>query len=231
MLTICYEDTSILAVNKPNNILVHHSSMANNKTDELSLVQLLYNQINQHCFPIHRLDRKTSGIVLFAKKKEDVAKWQHLFITNNIQKEYYGIVRGYAPLKGVIDSPVKGRDAKIHKSALTNYKRLATKELDIPVEPFDTSRYSLLALYPKTGRMHQLRVHLNKISYPLIGDPKYGDRFHNRMFANQLQYSNLFLHAKSLQFIHPDTKQLICVIADFPSDWLQICEKFNWKLD
>lgn len=230
-MMICYEDAYILAINKPNNMLVHHSSMAKNKTQETSVVQALYEQYHRYYYPIHRLDRKTSGLVLFAKQKEVVATWQQLFTTNAIQKEYYGIVRGYIPESGIIDSPVKGRDAKVHKSALTTYKCLATKALPIAVPPFDSSRYSLVALYPKTGRMHQLRVHLNKISYPLIGDPKYGDRFHNRMFANKFGYDNLFLHAKTLTFKHPVSKQIIHISSSFPNDWVQLCKEFNWKLN
>jgi len=228
MITICFEDEFILAVHKPNNVLVHHSSMARNQSDEKSLVQLLFSQFQKHFYPIHRLDRKTSGIILFAKEKEFVAPFQKLFVTNQIQKTYYGIVRGHIPESGKIDSPVKGRDANVHKEALTYFKRLKTAELDIPVYPYDNSRYSLVELTPKTGRLHQLRIHLNKISHPLIGDPKYGDRFHNRMFETEFGCSNLFLHAKQLEFIHPFTNENLMITVDFPNNWNIIFTKFNW---
>ena len=94
MVTICFEDEFILAVLKPNNVLVHHSSMARNQAEEKSLVQLLFDQFQQHFYPIHRLDRKTSGIILFAKKKEFVAPFQELFVTNQIQKIYRENVKG-----------------------------------------------------------------------------------------------------------------------------------------
>jgi len=226
---VLFEDKYILAINKPNNILVHHSTMARNQSDEKSLIQLLFDKYELPFYPIHRLDRKTSGILLFAKKKEYVAPFQELFISNQIQKIYNGIVRGYIAESGKIDTPVKGRDANMHKEALTHFKRLKTIELDIPVHPYNNSRYSLVELTPKTGRLHQLRIHLNKISHPLIGDPKYGDRFHNRMFESEFGYSNLFLHAKQLELIHPFTKDKLLITAKFPENWNIIFKEFSWE--
>ena len=227
---ILYEDDFMIAVSKPNNMLVHHSHMAINNADEQTLVGLLKETLDKQVFPVHRLDRKTSGIVLCAKQKEFVADFQALFASNQIQKMYYGIVRGFSPESGVIDSPVKGRDANVHKEALTHYETLAMVTLPIAVQPFPESRYSLIKLLPKTGRMHQLRIHMNKISHPLIGDPKYGDRFHNRMFQAEFDMHNLFLHATSLSFQHPYLKKKISIECPFPKDWLMISKRFNWNL-
>lgn len=218
-MQICFEDEYVLVVNKPNNVLVHHSGMAKNQQDEKSLVQLLFDIYQLPFYPVHRLDRKTSGLVVFAKQKEYVSVFQELFVTNQIQKTYYGLVRGYIAENGVIDSPVKGRDALVYKEALTHYKQLQNFELAIPVGPYPTSRYSLVELQPKTGRLHQLRIHMNKISHPLIGDPKYGDRFHNRMFEEKLKSDKLFLHAKELEFVHPYTQKNQLITADFPEHW------------
>ena len=226
---ILFEDTYILAVNKPNNILVHHSKMANNQHQEKSLVALLRDKYTKNYYPIHRLDRKTSGIILFAKEKEFIPLFQNLFTTNAIQKKYYGIVRGYSPKKMVIDSDVKGRDALVYKSALTKLETLTSVEVNIAVIPYDTARYSLVKLIPKTGRLHQLRIHTNKISHPLIGDTKYGDRFHNRMFQDKFNCFNLFLHAKEIFFKHPFTNKNIVIEADFPKDWHKIFNTFKWK--
>lgn len=227
MTTILYQDDYILAVHKPNNILVHHSVMANNQLDEKSLVQLLVDELGKKYYPIHRLDRKTSGIILFAKQKEFVKAFQDLFIANQIQKTYYGLVRGFIPEKGSIDSPVKGRDANVHKEALTHYKRLETFEIPIQVGPYEMSRYSLVELNPKTGRLHQLRIHMNKISHPLIGDPKYGDRFHNRMFEDQFQNEALFLHAKTLSFVHPYTNKKHILETDFSENWKRVLQQLK----
>ncbi|MBC8754995.1 pseudouridine synthase [Kordia sp. YSTF-M3] len=227
---ILYEDDFVIAVAKPNNMLVHHSLMARNQSDEQTLVSLLQEKYEKQYFPIHRLDRKTSGIVLCAKEKAFVAPFQALFTSDQIQKVYYGIVRGFPPKSGVIDSPVKGRDAKVHKTALTHFETVANVTLPIPVQPFPESRYSLIKLLPKTGRMHQLRVHLNKINHPLIGDPKYGDRFHNRMFQTEFKMSNLFLHATSLSFQHPFLEKAIVINCPFPKDWQEIAKRFKWNL-
>jgi len=230
-IPICYEDDYIIAVSKPCNVLVHHSHMARNMDDEATLIDLLKAQCNHKYYPLHRLDRKTSGLILLAKKREDVRIFQELFLDNKIQKTYFALVRGHAPEKGIIDSPVKGRDANVHKEALTEFDKWDEIILDIAVHPYENARYSLLELKPKTGRLHQLRIHLNKISHPIIGDPKYGDRFHNRMFEEELGMSKLFLHASSLTFNHPFTNKEVCLKAKFPVDWCKIKDRFDWDVD
>lgn len=222
MLDICFEDEYLIAINKPNNVLVHHSPMANNQSEESSLIELLQQQFLKQNYPVHRLDRKTSGIILCAKSKQDVVTFQNLFLTTQIRKTYWALVRGYTPELGEIDTPVKGRDANVHKEALTYFKRLKTANSSIAVHPYNNSRYSIIELKPETGRLHQLRIHMNKISHPIIGDPKYGDRFHNRMFATEFNCDKLFLHAKGLEFRHPITKEHLNVSADLPMHWHDI---------
>ncbi|MEE9407475.1 MAG: pseudouridine synthase [Polaribacter sp.] len=228
-LEIIFEDEYIICVNKPNNMLVHHAHHSRNVADETSLLQLILEETGLKVYPIHRLDRKTSGIILLAKETVHVSKFQDLFTNDAIQKTYYGIVRGYSPTYKIIDSPVKGRDANVHKKALTHLKTLAQITLDIPVKPYDSSRYSMLELSPKTGRMHQLRVHTNKISHPLIGDPKYGDKNHNIMFEENFKCVNMFLHAGKLEFKHPFTAEELILKAPFPTDWIALFEEFKWK--
>lgn len=229
-LDILFEDEYIICVSKPNNVVVHHAHHSRNVSDEDSLLQLLFNQFGKKFYPIHRLDRKTSGIILLAKETSYVSKFQELFTNNEIQKTYYGIVRGHAPESKIIDSPVKGRDANVHKEAETLLELIDKITLDIPVKPYDTSRYSLVKLSPKTGRLHQLRIHMNKISHPLIGDPKYGDKNHNTMFIENFNCENLFLHAYSLTFKHPISNKEMILEAKLPNDWNILFEKFNWSI-
>lgn len=228
-LEIIFEDDYLLCVSKPNNVLVHHAYHSRNVADEASLLQIIKNETDLKVYPIHRLDRKTSGIILLAKEKEYVAKFQELFTNDVIQKTYFGVVRGFSPDVKTIDSPVKGRDANVHKDALTELKTLANITLDIPVKPYDSSRYSLVQLSPKTGRMHQLRVHMNKISHPLIGDAKYGDKNHDVMYAENFGWQNLFLHAGKLEFTHPFTSEKLILKASFPEDWLALFDEFDWE--
>jgi tRNA pseudouridine65 synthase len=228
-LEIIHQDSYCLLVTKPNNVLVHHAHHSRNKIDEKSLMQLIEDQLGTRYFPIHRLDRKTSGIILLASKKEYVSTFQALFTNKEIKKIYYGVVRGYSQDNRIIDSPVKGRDALVYKEAESHLKCLDKIELNIPVKPYDSSRYSLVELTPTTGRMHQLRIHMNKLSTPLINDAKYGDKNHDTMYREQFGWTNLFLHAGSLAFTHPFSNQELFLKSSFSDDWIQLFEKFSWK--
>ena len=222
VIEIIYEDDYCIVVNKPNNLLVHHSYYSRN-IEEDSLVQLLKLQGYESPIPVHRLDRKTSGILLLAKNKEFVQPFQELFESKEISKRYIALVRGHILESGIIDSPVKNERGN-YKEALTNYKCVEHLELSIPVEPYETSRYSYVEFEPVTGRMHQLRIHANKISHPIIGDHKYGNRHHNRMFEEQLGLPNLFLHAFFLKFNHPFLDIEIQLEASKPNFWMQFRE-------
>ena len=230
ILDVIYEDEYILCVSKPNNMVVHHAHHSRNVADEDSLLQVLFNQFEAKFYPIHRLDRRTSGIILLAKETKYVSRFQQLFTDNTIQKTYFGVVRGHAPETKTIDSPVKGRDSDVYKEATTDLKTTHKITLEVPVKPYDSSRYSLVELYPKTGRLHQLRIHMNKISHPLIGDAKYGDKNHNMMFDEKFNWNNLFLHARSLEFINPFTEEKQHLKANFPKDWIDLFDKFNWQI-
>lgn len=227
-IEILYEDDSIIAVNKPNNILVYASYFARNIKDD-DLVTLLKEQTGFDLYPIHRLDRKTSGILLFAKEKEFVKDYQQQFENNKVQKQYYAVVRGYCPAKGILDTPTKNAETGTYKEALTQYETIETIELDIPVIPYNRSRYSLVKFTPKTGRMHQLRIHANKMSHPIVGDYQYGDRFHNRMFENEFNWNNMFLHASELSINRTNSEERILLKSRFPNDWNKLFETFNWK--
>lgn len=228
-IEILFEDQHIIIVNKPNNVLIHNSYYARNIKED-TLLELLFMQFGLNFYPVHRLDRKTSGIILLAKQKENVSLFQELFNSNQIQKTYLGIVRGFVDLSIKVDSPVKNPDTKVYKEAETLCEPIHTKLLNIPVTPYENSRYSLVKLTPSTGRMHQLRIHMNKINHPIVGDYKYGDRFHNRMFENEFNCKNLFLHACSLHFIQPITKVNISLNASAPNDWNKIFKIFEWDL-
>ncbi len=228
MIEVLFEDDYCIIVNKPNNILVHHSYYSRNITDD-SLLQLLTKQFNCKHYPVHRLDRKTSGVILLAKDKSNVNLFQDLFIQQAITKKYLALARGYCQDIGKIDTPIKNPDTGVYKDALTCYHTLHKIELNIPVKPYKTCRYSLLSLEPKTGRMHQLRKHLNKISHPIIGDHKYGNRHHNKMFADKFEIDNLYLHAHSLSFVHPFKGEPINVSAPIPYFWSSFITLANWK--
>jgi len=216
-IEVLFEDEYITILNKPNNVLVHHSYYARNITDD-SLIELAEQNNLGKLYPINRLDRKTSGLILLAKQKEFVSEFQNLFTENKIQKKYLALVRGHVLEGGTIDSPVKNERGN-YKDATSIYQPLEYFTLNIPVQPYSTSRYTLLEFQPITGRTHQLRIHANKIAHPIIGDHKYGNRHHNAMFENQLNLPNLFLHSYSLEFTHPFSKKQIAITSPPPQFW------------
>lgn len=216
-MEIVFEDAYCFVVNKPSNLLVHHSYYARN-IEEDSLVELLHRQGQQEAYPVHRLDRKTSGLILFSKTKENVSLFQALFEAREITKTYLALLRGHVAESGIIDSPVKN-DRGNYKEALTHFRCLKHFECPFEIQPYPTARYSLVEFTPQSGRMHQLRIHANKISHPIIGDPKYGNRHHNHFFAENLGLNQLFLHAASLEFTHPITHEKLFLKVSTPDFW------------
>ncbi|MCG8577154.1 MAG: pseudouridine synthase [Flavobacteriales bacterium] len=225
-----YEDDFILLVNKPNNLLVHPSAYSGGRT-EPTLIHYLWKQFDRNLVTLHRLDRKTSGVMIFAKDAESARFIRLQFENNEIKKEYLAVLRGYTSAKGEIDSPIKRADTGEYKEALTSFETLDQIELPFPIQPYSTARYSFVKMSPHTGRMHQLRKHANKISHPIIGDPKYGNRHHNHYFNDELGFGNLFLHAHQLSFIHPSTKQPMHILADIPDFWKMFFDVVNWSVE
>mgnify|MGYP003740442579 CR=1 FL=1 len=182
--------------------MVHRSKLSGN-TDEFAL-QLLRNQIDQHVYPVHRLDRKTSGVLLFALAQSLIAPVQKQFQEQLTKKTYWAIVRGFTEESGQIDYALTNDKGK-SQSAITNYKTLKHTEVPVAFGKFDTSRYSWVEAKPITGRMHQLRKHFAHINHPIIGDRPHGCNKQNKLFLSQWNMSSMLLHAKSLQLTHPIT--------------------------
>ncbi|MFY0651099.1 MAG: pseudouridylate synthase [Cyclobacteriaceae bacterium] len=219
MLEILYQDEHIVAINKPSGLVVHRSAMAAN-TDEFAL-QILRDQMDQKVYPAHRLDRKTSGVLLFALNKETLSLLMKNFAENKIRKEYLAIVRGYTEDYKTIDYALKDDNGK-EKEAVTDYITLDRCELDVPFGKHNTSRYSLVKALPKTGRMHQLRKHFAHILHPIIGDRPHGCNKQNKLFLERWGLREMLLHARSLYFDHPVTKQAITLTADLHPEFLRM---------
>lgn len=215
--SVLYQDDYLLAVCKPSNMLVHHSAYAGRHEEESLLDSLKKNGFPM-VYPLHRLDSKTSGIVLMAKNRDEVPVLAKLFENKQISKTYLALLRGYIPDEGNIETPVRNERGN-YREALTRFKCLQTYELNIKVPPYPTARYSLAELSPATGRWHQLRQHTNKISHPIIGDHKHGNRHHNHFFAGQFALPDLFLHASNIDFEHPFTQLPVKIKAPLPGFW------------
>ena len=221
MLEILFEDEELIAINKPHGLLVHRSSIAAD-TSEFAL-QILRDQIGKTVYPAHRLDRKTAGVLLFSLNKEMDSCIQTAFSQNLIKKEYLAVLRGHTNPDGVIDYPLKKENGTI-QDALTNYTTLALTEIDLPFGNFLTSRYSLVLAKPQTGRMHQIRKHFAHIFHPIIGDRPHGCNKQNKLWKETFQHDTMLLHAKSLEFQHPKTKENILIQANVQPEFQRALE-------
>ncbi|CAA6830133.1 MAG: tRNA pseudouridine synthase C (EC [uncultured Aureispira sp.] len=218
-LEILYQDAHLVVINKPNGLLVHRSSMAND-ADEFA-VQLLRDQIGQFVYPVHRLDRKTSGVLVFALDKETTRLLQEEMQKKQTVKEYHAIVRGYFPEEIKVDYALTNDRGKVQE-AITRFERLKTTEIDLPLGKYSTSRYSLIKAFPETGRMHQIRKHCNHLRHPIIGDRPHGCSKQNRLFKERWNMTTMLLHAKKLVLFHPFSKEKLRIEARFPAEFLRM---------
>jgi tRNA pseudouridine65 synthase len=221
MLEIIYQDEHLIAINKPHGLLVHRSKIANDATE--FALQLLRDQIGQHVNPVHRLDRKTSGLLLFAFTKEVEIAMQKQFQESLVEKKYLAILRGYAPDQLNIDYPLKKENGTLQE-AFTSFVTLQRAEIEVPFGKHSTSRYSLVEATPTTGRMHQLRKHFAHIFHPIIGDRKHGCNKQNGFFATQFEMTTMLLHASELCFIHPVTSQRIQLKATLHEEFARMMD-------
>jgi tRNA pseudouridine65 synthase len=236
-LEILYRDEALIAIHKPAGLLVHRSEIDRHETR--FAVQMLRDQIGRHVWPVHRLDRGTSGVLLFALDRDNAAALGRQFEAQTVDKRYLAVVRGHPPESGLIDHPLaRKRDAKAfrdHRStatesqpARTGYRRLATIELPIAVDRYPSSRYALLALTPETGRQHQIRRHLKHIAHPIIGDATYGKGRHNRMFAQELGCARLLLACTQLIVTHPQDGRRLRLDCPPAADFTGVLDRFGW---
>lgn len=221
MLEIIYEDSYLIAINKPPGLLVHRSSIAADTS--VFALQMLRDQIGKTVYPAHRLDRKTSGVLLFSLDKETDQCTQQLFAKKEIQKHYLAILRGYCAEQGTIDHPLL-KDNGVSQEAVTHYKKLAQAEIDLPSGKFPTSRYSLVEANPETGRMHQLRRHFAHILHPILADRPHGCNKQNKLWKETFEMDTMMLHAKSLAFLHPKTKQPLYIEANLQPEFKRVLD-------
>ncbi|KZX85323.1 pseudouridylate synthase, partial [Oleiphilus sp. HI0009] len=200
-------------------------------------MRILRNQTGHWVYPVHRLDKPTSGLLLFAFDPETAKKISDQFEQRHIKKTYYAVVRGYTPQELEIDHPLKEiaafksdqakADEKEPKDAQTQLRRVERYELPISDGRFPTSRYSLVELKPRTGRKHQLRRHMKHISHPISGDVKYGKGNHNRLFRDELNCDRLMLAATDLNLVHPISNEPLTLHCSFENSFQATLDKLE----
>lgn len=237
MLPILYQDDYFVIINKPAKLLVHKSPIDRHETQYA--MRLIRDQIGAWVYPVHRLDKPTSGVLIFALSSEVAALMGEVFENHLIEKHYLAIVRGYVAEEGCIDHPIKetamfknekGRfEAKAPKEAVTHFRKIAQVEIPYNVDKYPVSRYSLVQLSPVTGRQHQLRRHMKHIAHPIIGDPKYGKSVHNHFFETEFGVHRLLLHCHRMSFEHPVTSKRVSVKAELDEGLGSLLERFQWS--
>ncbi|RUO68801.1 tRNA pseudouridine(65) synthase TruC [Idiomarina ramblicola] len=211
-LEIVYQDEYLAVINKPSGLLVHRSRIASGARE--FAMQMLRNQMGRHVYPVHRLDRPTSGLLIFALNSDVARSLTEQMTARQVRKTYHAVVRGYVSDSGTIDYSLKEEldkladaDADTDKekqSAITHYECLKQVELPYKVsKKHDTTRYSLVQMQPETGRKHQLRRHMAHIRHPIVGDTNHGDGRHNNFFRSHFDIHRLLLAATALSFHHP----------------------------
>lgn len=225
-LTVLFEDDHLVAIDKPPGLLVHRSKIDARATTYA--LQQTRDQLGYRVWPIHRLDKPTSGILLFARSPELARQASDLFAERTVEKTYTAIVRGWTEPEGRIDYALKEirdrtTDSKVRpdkpaQDAVTTWTTVATCQVNHPVGRYPTARYARVEVRPETGRKNQIRRHFKHIFHPVIGDRKFGDRAHNAFFRNELGVERMLLAATGLQFTHPvkHTPLYISATSGFP---------------
>jgi tRNA pseudouridine65 synthase len=236
-LEILYQDEYLVAINKPSGLLVHKSMI--DKDEIYFAMAMLRDQIGQWVYPVHRLDKPTSGVLLFALDSVTARLLGEQFVAHSIQKSYVAVVRGYTEEEGLVDYALsvkldkmtdkKTTHDKEPEAAITSYKTLAYVELDLPLGRYEKTRYSLIQLFPKTGRKHQLRRHMKHISHHILGDTNYGRGEHNKLIRENFECHRLLLHSNSLSIKHPYTKEALVFKASFDRIFENIFKEFSWR--
>jgi tRNA pseudouridine65 synthase len=204
-LTVLYRDEYLLGVAKPSGLLVHNG-WAREADVALKRARSL---AGQYVYPVHRLDRGTSGVLFFALSSEMAREMQQVLHRPDTLKRYIALVRGITHDTGVVDHPLAPKKGAEKRAAVTHFWRLGTFE-----------RYSLVLATPLTGRLHQIRRHLKHVSHPLIGDVRYGKSEHNKKLRDRFGLARLALHALSYEFTHPASGERVVAHAHLPADLL-----------
>ncbi len=211
-MPLLYVDDEVAVFGKPSGLAVHRGWDAS----PVHAVTLARRRLGRRVFPVHRLDRATSGVILFAMSHEAAGALQAAFQRDEVDKTYLALVRGTPPVEGIIDHPVPKTERGARVPAVTRFRRLAT-----------AGRYSLVEASPRTGRLHQIRRHLKHLSHPLVGDVRYGVGAINREFRTGYGLHRLALHASTIRFPHPGTGEPMLLSSEVPADLASTFEKLR----
>lgn len=234
-LSVLWQDDHLVVVHKPAGWLVHRTGL---DAHECRIVlQVLRDQLGRHVYPVHRLDKGTSGVLLMALSPEVARALSDQFEHRQAHKRYVAMVRGWPPERWRVEHPLRPDDAPPQvplQDAQTDFMTLARWSLPVPVDRYPTTRVALVLAEPHTGRRHQIRRHLKHVAHPIIGDANHGKGAHNRWWAQHLGMQRLWLHAASLSLVHPVSHQLMrwhspASDGQLNADWNALLARGDWQ--
>ncbi len=236
-IQILYEDQSYVAIHKPAGLLVHPSKIDSH--EKITAVQILREQLQKQIFPVHRLDKPTSGVMIFALNSIAAEQLASQFRVNEVQKKYIALVRGHLKQEQLLDYPLKeeldaiadkhSSQERTAQQAQTWLHPVEYIEIPVRVDRYPTTRYSLVYASPKTGRKHQIRRHLRHLNHPIIGDVAHGCGEHNKYFEQRFQKRRLFLSCLQMTFFHFELNKSISVQSEICEDFKNVLQDLGFK--
>lgn len=221
---IIFDDSDLLIAYKPANLLVHKTNF--DFGEKRNLRNWISDYLGYNVHPVHRIDKPTSGLVLFSKNKDTTNFLQEQFVQHTARKKYIALVRGYLPDDGIIEKPLSGSEGGATRACSTSFKKLCQIELPLQVGRYDSSRYSLVDIVPHTGRYHQIRLHFSHLRHPIVGDTRHGDLHHNKAFKEIYHTPYLMLHSYFLGIEHPNGAQMD-FYSEIPEVWTDLFSKWG----
>ncbi|MEN8116554.1 MAG: pseudouridine synthase [Bacteroidota bacterium] len=224
-LTVLYQDQDIIVVDKPVDLPVHKNDFMPHDADYLT--KLVGDLTGKWIYNVHRLDSKTSGVIVLALSKETARQMTLKFENKEVKKTYYAIVQGN-PGEGVFDRKVLvKKKAKFKKPAITGFTTLKTIKTDISYKEKTDIELSLVEIKPETGRWHQIRQHFAQHRFDILGDSHHGDFTLNKIVTEKTGVKRLFLHAERLEFNHPVTNKLVEFSAALPESFNEVMHRLK----
>ncbi len=221
-LRVIAEDKNYVAVHKPAGLVTYADSPG-----QVGAQEILGRQLKKRLFPVHRIDRDTCGLLVFAMSESAARDLTALFRSRVVKKQYLAVVHGMPPSSGAINEPLPRNKEKTKEPALTEFTRLFTSDVSWDGEQ---RSYSLVRCDMKTGRYHQIRRHMRHIGHPICGDPEYGNGWDNRAFKERFGVERTLLCAVAVAFPDRAQEKMVRLKTSPDPDFQKVMAGFGWRI-